>query len=60
MDYQKNQTYSTDIDETFDKVVVFKLFNNPEVFENLKLIMHTEIFTSLIDLCSDNLKVSNN
>ena len=60
MNYVKIQTFSTDVDEIFDKVVIFKLFNNPKVFENLKLITETEIFSSLKELCFEKLKVNCN
>ena len=51
------ETISTISDEDFDRVFVYKLYNNPKLLESLKRIESYEVFTPLEDLCTDELKV---
>ena len=51
------ETNSNISDEDYDRVFVYKLYNNPMLLESLKSIESSEVFTPLEDLCTDELKV---
>ena len=53
-----SQSTSTTTDEFQDKIIIYKLFNDPKLLESLKTIGTHDVFSSLKEFCSDQLKVS--
>ena len=52
------EEFSTISDKKYDKVLIYKLLSNPRLFEKLKRIESSEVFTSMKELfTSDELKV---
>ena len=52
------EEFSTISDKKYDKVLIYKLLSNPRLFEKLKRIESSEVFTSMKELItSDQLKV---
>ena len=45
-------------DKLEDKVFVFKISNDPSLLEKLKNIEKPEVFSSVMEHCTDELKVS--
>ena len=54
----ENQTSQPTIsDDLQDKVFVFKISNDPSLSEKLKNVEKHDVFTSLVEHCTDELKV---
>ena len=53
----ENNSFIENTSRIYDRVFIYKLFNNPMMLENLKRIESYEVFTSLKEFCTEELNV---